>query len=458
MGRGCGFAGGRMHHPKPAANPHTAAHGREAPTNCNAPSVTTDQDNDEESHRGCGCHRCRHRRPRRVSRRDRRRTPCRADRGRAPRHDLRARRLHAQQAPDRGGRSGARRRAVARIRPSPEWLARSRRQGRDGAGQARARPLRRLRAGRGGRDSAERSPVAGYRAFVDDRTLEVGAPHARRVRPRGHRHRLVARDSAAPACRGRSPRRQRRRLRMGRSAARRSPSSAPASSASSSARRCTGSACAWCCSDARATSAPSPTPRSGTTRGARSSASSTSNPTPTCGASSATASACTCAIAARDGSDRVATVDYVLAATGRTPNVHGLGLENTSLALDARGVPRVRSQHDAVRDLADLHRGRRQRRPAAAARGRRRGPHRRRERRALPRRAAFAAAHAARRRVLGTAARGDRGALRGPRAGHVRHRRGVVRGSGTKPRHAAQHGPPARLRRHRAADACSGPR
>jgi len=41
-----------------------------------------------------------------------------------------------------------------------------------------------------------------------------------------------------------------------------------------------------------------------------------------------------------DGSERVASVDYVLAATGRTPNVRGLGLENTSLALDARGVPR----------------------------------------------------------------------------------------------------------------------
>jgi dihydrolipoamide dehydrogenase len=40
-----------------------------------------------------------------------------------------------------------------------------------------------------------------------------------------------------------------------------------------------------------------------------------------------------------NGSDRVATVDYVLAATGRTPNVHGLRLGNTSLALDARGVP-----------------------------------------------------------------------------------------------------------------------
>ncbi|WP_432722882.1 dihydrolipoyl dehydrogenase [Jeongeupia wiesaeckerbachi] len=31
--------------------------------------------------------------------------------------------------------------------------------------------------------------------------------------------------------------------------------------------------------------------------------------------------------------------DYVLAATGRSPNVAGLGLENTGLELDARGVP-----------------------------------------------------------------------------------------------------------------------
>jgi dihydrolipoamide dehydrogenase len=32
-------------------------------------------------------------------------------------------------------------------------------------------------------------------------------------------------------------------------------------------------------------------------------------------------------------------VDYVLAATGRTPNTDKLGLENTGIALDARGVP-----------------------------------------------------------------------------------------------------------------------
>ena len=40
-----------------------------------------------------------------------------------------------------------------------------------------------------------------------------------------------------------------------------------------------------------------------------------------------------------DGEKRVATVDYVIAATGRAPNVSGLGLENTSLPVDAKGVP-----------------------------------------------------------------------------------------------------------------------
>jgi len=41
-----------------------------------------------------------------------------------------------------------------------------------------------------------------------------------------------------------------------------------------------------------------------------------------------------------DGAERTDTVDYVIAATGRAPNVRGLGLENTTLALDASGVPR----------------------------------------------------------------------------------------------------------------------
>jgi dihydrolipoamide dehydrogenase len=40
-----------------------------------------------------------------------------------------------------------------------------------------------------------------------------------------------------------------------------------------------------------------------------------------------------------NGSSEIAYFDYVLAATGRTPNVKGIGLENTTLKLDAKGVP-----------------------------------------------------------------------------------------------------------------------
>ena len=40
-----------------------------------------------------------------------------------------------------------------------------------------------------------------------------------------------------------------------------------------------------------------------------------------------------------DGSDRVERFDYLLAATGRTPNVRNLGIEHTSLELNAHAVP-----------------------------------------------------------------------------------------------------------------------
>lgn len=40
-----------------------------------------------------------------------------------------------------------------------------------------------------------------------------------------------------------------------------------------------------------------------------------------------------------DGERVVERFDYLLAATGRSPNVNGLGLENTTLELDRRGVP-----------------------------------------------------------------------------------------------------------------------
>ncbi|CAH1387530.1 dihydrolipoyl dehydrogenase [Candidatus Nitrotoga sp. M5] len=41
----------------------------------------------------------------------------------------------------------------------------------------------------------------------------------------------------------------------------------------------------------------------------------------------------------QDGTWKTESFDYVLAATGRTPNVAGLGLENTGLGLNKRGVP-----------------------------------------------------------------------------------------------------------------------
>jgi dihydrolipoamide dehydrogenase len=40
-----------------------------------------------------------------------------------------------------------------------------------------------------------------------------------------------------------------------------------------------------------------------------------------------------------DGKERTESFDYLLAATGRTPNVKNLGLENTGLAVDDAGVP-----------------------------------------------------------------------------------------------------------------------
>jgi len=42
---------------------------------------------------------------------------------------------------------------------------------------------------------------------------------------------------------------------------------------------------------------------------------------------------------APDGSEKTEHFDYILAATGRTPNVKGFGLENTTLKLDSKGVP-----------------------------------------------------------------------------------------------------------------------
>lgn len=68
-----------------------------------------------------------------------------------------------------------------------------------------------------------------------------------------------------------------------------------------------------------------------------------------------------------DGQNRITVVDYVVAATGRIPNIYGLGLENTSLPLDERGLPefdartlRIGQSHvfiagDVNNDLPLLH-------------------------------------------------------------------------------------------------------
>ncbi len=89
-----------------------------------------------------------------------------------------------------------------------------------------------------------------------------------------------------------------------------------------------------------------------------------------------------------DGSRQVERFDYLLAATGRTPNVKGLGLEHTSLRLHGSGVPvsdrKTRQCGDIpifiVGDASDEH--------PAAARGGRRRPDRRRQRGALSEREA----------------------------------------------------------------------
>jgi dihydrolipoamide dehydrogenase len=41
----------------------------------------------------------------------------------------------------------------------------------------------------------------------------------------------------------------------------------------------------------------------------------------------------------RSGETVSETFDYIIAATGRTPNVHNLGLEHTGIVLDAKGIP-----------------------------------------------------------------------------------------------------------------------
>ncbi len=304
----------------------------------------------------------------------------------------------------------------------------------------------------------EADHIRGYARFVDDSTLTVGRSHAHHIRARGDRHRLVAGDPGGAARGGRPPDRQRRRLRVGRSAAlggglrpRRHRPRARPGAASAGRRRAA----------LRPQRSRRPVQRSGDPRvrdAGRFSRSSRSIPHADVSAIERVGDRVVMRYRGSDGKQRTASVDYVIAATGRTPNVRGLGLEQTTLALDPRGVPlfdRTTMQcgrhpifiaGDASDDLPLLH--------EAADEGRHRG----RERRALSRRAAGRAAHAARDRVLRSAARGRRRAARGSRAGELRRRLRIVRGPGPQPRDAAEQGAPSRVRRHRDGAAHSAPR
>ena len=62
-------------------------------------------------------------------------------------------------------------------------------------------------------------------------------------------------------------------------------------------------------------------------------------PTPASARSSATQTALRCSLPATTALRDRSQVDYVIAATGRSPNVRGLALGHTSLRLDAHGVP-----------------------------------------------------------------------------------------------------------------------
>ena len=219
-------------------------------------------------------------------------------------------------------------------------------------------------------DGVDRIPVedriVGRARFVDAHTLRVD-------------DRLAIRATSVVVATGSSPAYpaawkalgdrlvdQRRRCSTGTTCRRASLSSAPASSASSSGRLCTASACASRCSGAGAASGRSPIRRWSRTRGAASARSSTSTPTRT-RTSPATAITSWSRIARSTAAPQVERFDYLLAATGRTPNVHGLGLENTGLALGAHGVPvhdrhtlRCGSSHvfiagDATHDVPLLH-------------------------------------------------------------------------------------------------------
>jgi Pyruvate/2-oxoglutarate dehydrogenase complex, dihydrolipoamide dehydrogenase (E3) component, and related enzymes len=85
-----------------------------------------------------------------------------------------------------------------------------------------------------------------------------------------------------------------------------------------------------------------------------------------------------------DNGNEVSDVfEYVLAATGRRPNVDGLALENTGLALDDRGMPEFDRYTMRCGESSIFIAGDAKQPTATLARSRRRRPDRRRQRRQL---------------------------------------------------------------------------
>jgi dihydrolipoamide dehydrogenase len=93
-------------------------------------------------------------------------------RGRPLRHDLRPRRLHAEQAADRRGGSGARNRKVGRLRHPSRWVGAHRR---PAVMDARARERDRFVGFvlRGVDNIPAEHKLRGYAKFLDDRSLQV---------------------------------------------------------------------------------------------------------------------------------------------------------------------------------------------------------------------------------------------------------------------------------------------
>ena len=270
----------------------------------------------------------------------------RRHRRRALRHHLRARRLHAEQAADRRGRGRARRGACASASAcSVEGV---RIDGREvmAARAQRARPLRRLRAGGGRAIGPKSDRLRGHARFVDDHTLEVGGHTRLRARriviATGSQpgYRPMARNARRPADR------QRRRVRLARTCRASvavigtgvigleiGAGAAPAGRArraSSAAAAASGRSPTRCC----IAGAQRPSPRSCrlTLNAAR--------PSPSSAIGDGVRIDC-----APPGRERTERFDFVLAATGRAPDLDGLGLENTPLAARPAAACRFRPPH-----------------------------------------------------------------------------------------------------------------